>query len=876
MKSEKVRQSFLNFFQEKGHKIIPSSSILIKNDPTLMFTNSGMNAFKDFFLGYKKPFYSRIVNTQKCLRVTGKHNDLNEVGHDTYHHTMFEMLGNWSFGDYYKKHAIEWAWELLTIVYKIPKENIYITIFKGDTQDKLSKDIETQSFWEKIINKDHILFFGKKENFWEMGGTGPCGPSSEIHIDLRDFIEKSQVPGRELINKNHPQVIEIWNIVFIELFRKSNGSLEKLPEKHIDTGMGFERLCRILQKKKSNYDTDIFTPIIQKIEKYTGKYYGKENKIDIAIRVVSDHIRAISFAIADGEIPSNNGASYVIRRILRRAISYSYRFLEQKEPFIYKLVSTLVKEVGDTFLEIKSQEIWIKKIIQAEEKSFLNTISQGMLRMNNIIQELKGQNKVIIDGNKIFELYDTYGFPKDLACLLAKENGLIINDIEFKKEMSQQKNRSQKANNIEKGDWIVLMKEYLYNTSEKHFLGYDQLHAIIKIVQYRKIKSLKNKYYEIVFDQTPFYPEGGGQIGDSGFIKSCKEKIIILNSKKENNLILHITKEFPKYPLESFQAEVDNIKREKITINHTATHLLYFSLKNILGNNIEQKGSYINAVKLRFDFSYPYKLSVEKIKEIEIYVQNMIFLKYPLEENRNILLHEALKKGAIGLFEEKYSDKVRIIRFGNSIELCCGTHVNNTKKIQYFKIISEFSISTGIRRIEAITSNSVIDYFKLIYNRYNLLLNQLNYPTDPIKRIKNLQEKNKTLKIQNQKFISEQIKILKKSWSSNIEKTRLASLILQKTNLDLNIIKIIVLELRKEIIDLFIFIGWVDKNQTGICIAISDKLINSHSMNALNIIQKLAPYINGKVGGKNFFAIAKGNNPQGLDTALYQSKLIFL
>lgn len=875
MKSQEVRRVFLKFFQDKGHQIIPSAPIVVRNDPTLMFTNAGMNPFKDFFLGHRKYSYHRIADTQKCLRVAGKHNDLDDVGHDTYHHTMFEMLGNWSFDDYFKKEAIEWAWELLTTVYKIPEENIYITIFSGNEQDCLPEDTETLIFWKNIVNEDRILPFGKKNNFWEMGATGPCGPCSEIHVDLRSTEEKAQIPGKNLVNQEHPQVIEIWNLVFIEFFRKADGSLEKLPSRHIDTGMGFERLCTILQGKTSNYDTDIFTPLIRKIEKYGGKRYGKNARVDVAIRVVADHIRAVSFAVADGQLPSNNGAGYVIRRILRRAISYAYRFLGQKKPFIHQLIPTLVAEMGDVFLELKHQELWIKQVVEEEEKAFLKTVAQGMVRMKHIIWELKNRNETVIDGIRVFELYDTYGFPIDLSHLLARENGLSIDEKVFEKEMLRQKDRSRKVGTVEKGDWMIIAHGLSDGEPKQRFLGYDQLRARVKIVQYRWAKTYKGEHYELVFDQTPFYPEGGGQIGDSGIAYSGEDagykcifqKILILNTVKENDLILHIVEKLPRYPRETFEAEVDLPRRKKIERNHSATHLLHYALRKFLGKHVKQKGSYVGPDHLRFDFSHSTKLSSLEIKKVEECVQQMIFDQYPLD-NETMPLQKALEKGAMALFGEKYRDEVRMIRFGPSIELCGGTHVHNTKEILVFKIFSQSSVASGVRRIEAVTAKAAIDYLNLIHHRYDVILNELNYPVIPATAIQNL----KILKPKVEKLTAQMAWVLRKYLHTKVQKKPLATLIRENTHMDINVIKTVAMELRKEIPDLFLLIGWSDGDQAALCLAISDRLIAEQQMNASVIIQELAYYIKGKGGGQKFFAMAKGTNPVGLDAALRQAE----
>ncbi|VAV83858.1 Alanyl-tRNA synthetase, partial [hydrothermal vent metagenome] len=711
MTSQEIRQQFLDFFASKKHKIVQSAPIVIKNDPTLMFVNAGMNPFKEFFLGQKKVKHSRVSDTQKCLRVSGKHNDLEEVGMDTYHHTLFEMLGNWSFGDpanpkdgYFKKEAIAWAWELLTEVFKIDKKNLYVTVFEGDKNENLEFDQEAHNHWVKFIDNDRILKGNKKDNFWEMGAQGPCGPSSEIHVDIRSEEKKKKIPGKDLINQDHPQVIEIWNLVFIEFNRKADGKLEKLPAKHIDTGMGFERLCMVVQNVQSNYDTDVFTPIIREIETITETTYGIDEKIDIAIRVIADHIRAVAFTIADGQLPSNNGAGYVIRRILRRAIRYGFTFLNTKEPFIYKLTHVLGAQMGDTFPEIIAQKHLIQNVIKEEENSFLRTLDQGLILLDNIIQNNTSKT---VSGAKAFELYDTYGFPKDLTALILREKGLDFDELVFDEEMEKQKSRSRAAAATETEDWVILKED-----NEEEFIGYDFLEAEIKITRYRKVSSKKyGDMYQLVFNLTPFYPEGGGQVGDKGYLEVPNGNVIyIVDTKKENNLILHFTKNLPQNTQDTFKVVVDEKQRYRTMCNHTATHLLHQALRTILGTHVEQKGSAVHAKNLRFDFSHFSKLSVEEITAVENFVNARINEKLKLEENRNLPIIEAKKTGALMLFGEKYGDTVRTIKYGQSVELCGGTHVKNTGDIWHFKIMTETAIASGIRRIEAITSDALRDY----------------------------------------------------------------------------------------------------------------------------------------------------------------------
>lgn len=862
MKSIEVRKNFLKFFQKKFHKIIPSVPIVLKDDPSLFFVNAGMNPFKNYFLGNEKPPYTRIVDSQKCLRVTGKHNDIDDVGNDTYHHTMFEMLGNWSFGDYFKKEAISWAWELLTEKYKISEENLYVTFFKGDPN--FPADEESYNCWKEILNKNRIIPFGKKDNFWEMGFTGPSGPCSEIHIDLRNHKEKAKKPASKLINKGHPHVIEIWNLVFIEFFRKSDNSLYRLPDRHIDTGMGLERLCRILQKKSSNYETDLFLPLIRKIEKCIGKKYGEDKNIDISMRVLADHIRAVSFAISDGQNPSNTGAGYVVRRILRRAMGYSFRFLDKKQAFIYKLVDTLSDEMGEIYPDIFRHKASIKKILKEEENIFLRTINQGIIRMNHLIKEYKNKKEKFIDGVHIFELYDTYGFPLDFSRILARENYLKIDKDGFEKEMMKQKKRSKKGEYTEKFDWIVLLEN-----SENCFIGYDQLEIETKILKFRKMED--GKYFQIVFDKTPFYTEGSGQLGDTGWILNSEENIHIFKTKKEENLIVHLVKNIPLHPLKFFKIRVDAIRRRKIEKNHTATHLLHYALRVILGIGVRQKGSYIEPDRLRFDFSHSEKLNVPTIELVEDRVNKMIQEKLTIEEKKSIFLLEARREGVIALFSKKYREKVRSIRFGNSVELCSGTHVYNTEHIEYFKILSESSISSGIRRIEAITSIEVIRYLENICKKYNVLIEVLNLPNDPIKKIKNLLEENNIFKSQLKNITRQKMNFFKKKWYSRF-KDRF--LIVEKTDLNTDSVKKLALELRREIPSLIIIlVCFHSKKKVVIFSAISDDLIHHRGMTASAIVQYLATNIRVKFGGKSFFAEAKVDNLEGLEEALRKAKL---
>ena len=677
MKSNVIRAKFLNFFQSKEHKIVSSAPLVLKDDPTLMFSNSGMTQFKDYFLGYQTPISNRIADTQKCLRVSGKHNDLDDVGKDTYHHTMFEMLGNWSFGDYFKKEAIEWSWELLTKEFGISKDNIYVTIFEGDESENLERDQEAYDFWKEHISEDRILNGNKNDNFWEMGEQGPCGPCSEIHVDIRSAEEKAEVDGKTLVNMDHPQVIEIWNLVFMEFNRKANGSLEKLPQQHVDTGMGFERLCMVLQGKTSNYDTDVFTDLIAELESISNQKYGISQPVDMAIRVVVDHVRAVAFAIADGQLPSNNGAGYVIRRILRRAISYGYRNLGMSEPFIHKLIPVLAKQMGEAFPELPKQQKLINDVIFEEERSFLRTIEQGLVRLDNLISNSEGK---VLSGAAVFELYDTFGFPPDLSRIIAEEKGFSIDEKGYEEEMAKQKKRSQKASATATSDWVVVDP----NANES-FVGYDRTDGEVNITRYRKVENNKGEFYQIVLDQTPFYAESGGQIGDSGYLIAEDEKVEVLDTKKENNLIIHITKDLPKVK-EGLTAKVNVKRRNDIMKNHSATHLLHQALRSILGEHVQQKGSFVGPDYLRFDFSHFSKLTEEELKQVNDFVNNKIKEHLDLVEDRSMAFNDALDAGAIALFGEKYGDVVRVIKFGDSVELCGGTHVSKQVIFTYSKL----------------------------------------------------------------------------------------------------------------------------------------------------------------------------------------------
>ncbi len=866
LNSKEIRQTFLDFFASKNHKIVSSAPIVLKDDPTLMFTNAGMNQFKEYFLGYKNPEYKRIADTQKCLRVSGKHNDLEEVGLDTYHHTMFEMLGNWSFGDYFKKEAIAWAWELLTEVYRIDKENLYVTVFEGAENEGLKKDTEAYEHWKKWIPEERILLGNKKDNFWEMGATGPCGPSSEIHIDLRSAEEKAKIPGKDLVNKDHPEVIEIWNLVFIEFNRKADGSLEKLPEKHIDTGMGFERLAMVLQGKKSNYDTDIFVPLIQEIENISGKSYQKDEKTDIAMRVIADHLRAVAFSIADGQLPSNTGAGYVIRRILRRAIRYGFTFLDLKEAFIHKLVPTLVNIMGEAFPELKKQQNLITNVIREEEQSFLRTLEQGLVLLHKIIET--SENKTI-PGAKVFELYDTYGFPKDLTALILREKGFDFDEKEFDAEMQKQKQRSKAAASVSTDDWIVIKDD-----NEEEFVGYDLLETPVKITKYRKISSKKDgDMYQLVFNLTPFYPESGGQVGDRGYLEAPNGDVTyILDTKKENNLIVHFSKTLPKDIHATFKAVVDKDARMKTAANHTATHLLHQALRSILGEHVEQKGSLVAPTHLRFDFSHFGKMTDEEIKQVEDFVNARINDKLPLIEKRNIPVTQALEEGAMALFGEKYGDTVRMIKFGNHAELCGGTHVENTNDIWQFKILSESAIASGIRRIEAITGDAVKNYFKKQDETLTQVKKMLKNPTDLFKTIENLQADNHQLRKEIDRLKKEKAGFIQVQLKNEFEDLGKVKFLAKKLDLDSATVKDLLFAFGKELNNIVAVIGTNQANKAVVSIYISKDLVEQYDLHAGNLIREIAREIQGGGGGQAFFATAGGKNPNGLDKALQKAK----
>ncbi|MEF3080060.1 alanine--tRNA ligase [Winogradskyella poriferorum] len=867
MTSQDIRTKFLKFFESKEHLVVPSAPMVLKNDPTLMFVNSGMAPFKEFFLGNSDPKSNRIADSQKCLRVSGKHNDLEEVGYDTYHHTLFEMLGNWSFGDYFKKEAIAWAWELLTEVYGIDKDILYVTVFEGsDDNDNLKMDQEAYDIWKQYISEDRILMGNKKDNFWEMGDQGPCGPCSEIHVDIRSAEEKAKVDGKSLVNMDHPQVVEIWNLVFMQYNRKANGTLEVLPNKHIDTGMGFERLCMVLQGVQSNYDTDVFTPIIREIETITNKDYGKDEKIDVAIRVISDHVRAVAFSIADGQLPSNTGAGYVIRRILRRAVRYGFTFLDKKEPFIYRLVDVLSKKMGTAFPEIKAQKQLIENVIKEEEASFLRTLEQGLILLNGIVEETKGDT---VSGEKAFELYDTYGFPIDLTALILSEKNLKLDEKGFEEQLQIQKNRSRKASETSTEDWTILVDD-----AEQEFIGYDALEANVKITRYRKVTSKKEgDMYQLVFNLTPFYAEGGGQVGDKGYLQDNHgDTVYIVDTKKENNVIIHFAKNLPDDLNDTFKAVVDQKQRFRTECNHTATHLLHQALREVLGTHVEQKGSAVHSKYLRFDFSHFSKLTVEELRDVENFVNARIDGKLPLEEQRNVPMDQAISDGAMALFGEKYGDTVRTVRFGQSIELCGGTHVKNTGDIWHFKIVSEGAVAAGIRRIEAITYDAVKDFYFENNRAYFEMKDLLNNAQEPVKALQNLQDENASLKKQIEQLLKDKAKNLKGDLKNEITELNGVNFIAKKVDLDASGIKDLCFELGGEVDNLFALFGADNNGKALLSCYISKNLVAEKDLNAGQIVRELGKHIQGGGGGQPFFATAGGKNPAGIEEALEAAK----
>ncbi len=853
MTSEAIRSGFIRFFTEKKHKYVHSAPIVVKNDPTLMFTNAGMNQFKDIFLGNVRSENSRVANSQKCLRVSGKHNDLEEVGFDTYHHTMFEMLGNWSFGDYFKEEAISWAWEYLTEVLKINKEQLYVTYFEGDKKEKLDPDSEACNIWKKFVDENRIISGSRKDNFWEMGETGPCGPCSEIHIDIRSEAERKKSSGRELVNTGNPLVIEIWNLVFIQYNRMADTSLQPLPKKHVDTGMGFERLCMVVQGKQSNYDTDVFKPLISEISKISGVAYGKTEKTDVAIRVIADHVRAVAFTVADGQIPSNTGAGYVIRRILRRAVRYGYTFLGLQEPFMYKLLPVLSKQMSEFFPELKSQEALVKSVIEEEEQSFLRTLGNGIVRFDNYIS--KNSGKKTIPGEFAFELYDTFGFPIDLTQIMAKEKGLEVDMPAFKKCLEGQRERSRSDAKVSAGDWVQVSEG-----SDSEFVGYDNTSSDAKILKYRKSEQKGKAQYQVVLDKTPFYAESGGQVGDTGILRSGNKDYQVINTLKDNNLTIHILNALPERPKDVFEAKVNLYSRFSIQSNHSATHLLHYALREVLGNHVEQKGSLVNPDYLRFDFSHFKKVEDEELQKVELLVNLLIVESIPLDEKREMDINKAREMGAMALFGEKYSDKVRVIRFGRSVELCGGTHVQNTSQIGLFKIVSESSIASGIRRIEAISGQSALNYIRQKENLIHEISGALNNPPDILKNLKALQNDYEKMRTELGAY-EDQIKIsLKEQVNTSFENINGVDFAVVETATgNPGIVKDVAWQIKGERKSILLVIISKSGEKIVINVLLSDDLIKK-GMNAVKIVKDLASVVKGGGGGQPFYATAGGSD----------------
>lgn len=863
MTANEIRESFKKFFESKGHQIVPSAPMVIKDDPTLMFTNAGMNQWKDIILGTRDPEPRRRADSQKCLRVSGKHNDLEEVGHDTYHHTMFEMLGNWSFGDYFKEGAIDMAWEYLVDVLHLDPADLYVTVFEGSPEENLSRDDEAAAFWAKHVPADHIINGNKHDNFWEMGDTGPCGPCSEIHLDSRTPEEKAKTPGRELVNKDDPQVIEIWNLVFMQFNRKADGSLEKLSMNVIDTGMGFERLVRALQGKHSNYDTDIFQPIIKEISRLSGMEYGKEEKTDVAMRVVADHLRAVAFSIADGQLPGNAKAGYVIRRILRRAVRYAYTFLNQKEAFIFKLMPTLIHEMGEAYPELTAQRELITKVIKEEEESFLRTLSNGINMLSDAMQEVKAEGKTVLDGTKAFRLFDTYGFPLDLTELICRENGLSVDEKQFDEEMQKQKARARNAAAVENSDWTELSQ------GEQNFVGYDYTEYECHILRYRKVTQKKNTFYELVLDNTPFYGEMGGQVGDCGVLVSENETVNIIDTKRENGQSIHIVKELPKNPEADFMACVDTDKREASAANHTATHLLDYALKQVLGDHVEQKGSFVSHDTLRFDFSHFQKMTDEEIRKVEMLVNDMIRQDIPLDEHRDMPLDEAKKMGAIALFGEKYGDKVRVVKFGPSIEFCGGIHAHSTGRIGMFKIISESSVAAGVRRIEAKTGKECEMLMYDLEDGMKAIKALFNNTKDLLGVIEKYIEEHDSMKKSIEQFQAERVERVKEKLISQARIVNGVKVIASTLIMKQDAAKDLVFKIRAaEPERMLCVVGSTFDGRPTLSVMISEDLVKEHGLNAGQMVREAAKLIKGGGGGQPHFATAGGKDIDGLSAAV--------
>jgi alanyl-tRNA synthetase len=871
MTSSEIRQQFLDFFKSKGHHIVPSAPIVVKNDPTLLFTNAGMNQFKDFFLGNKKPEYPRIADTQKCLRVSGKHNDLEEVGVDTYHHTMFEMLGNWSFGDYFKHEAIEWSWELLTEVYKIPKDRLYVTVFEGDAKENLPPSKIALAKWQALVAEDHIVFGNKKDNFWEMGDTGPCGPCSEIHVDLRTEEEIAQIPGRELVNKDHPQVIEIWNNVFIQYNRKKDGSLEELPSKHVDTGMGFERLVRVLQNKKSNYDTDVFTGTIAEVARITKQEYTfGDGKKDVAFRVLADHIRAISFTIADGQLPSNTGAGYVIRRILRRAVRYYYSYLNYKQPLLFQLVPILAKQFENVFPELHKQEEFVAKVVKEEEDAFLRTLDKGLKKIDEIISTASSDSARTINGKAAFELFDTYGFPIDLTRLIASENNLQVDEAAFEAEMKQQKDRSRAAGTVDAEDWITVN-----DVASSKFVGYDSLEVKTKVVKYRKVKAKGKEAYQITLEQTPFYAESGGQVGDTGVLDFGGEKVNVIDTKKENDLIIHFTETLPGDLKKEVQAAVNKVKRQHTAVHHSATHLLHSALRQVLGTHVAQKGSLVNEEHLRFDFSHFAKVTDDEIKKIETIVNQKIRENVPVVI-KSMSKDEAVKMGAMALFGEKYGDVVRVVVMdpNYSIELCGGTHVGNTGELGFFKITHESAVAAGVRRIEAISGAAAEEYLNEQLQLIEDIKASLKNPKDIKKAIENLSAENTELKRSLEALQNKQLNSIRESLTKNVEELNGISFIgaeVEVANADA--LKKLCFDLKNDLTDYVVVLTANIGGKANVAVMLEDLVAQNKGLDAGKIIKEhISPLIKGGGGGQKTLATAGGQDASNLKQVIDKVK----
>ena len=863
MTANEIRESFKSFFESKGHAIVPSAPMVIKDDPTLMFTNAGMNQWKDIILGTRDPEPRRRADSQKCLRVSGKHNDLEEVGHDTYHHTMFEMLGNWSFGDYFKEGAIDMAWEYLVDVLKLDPKDLYVTVFEGSKEEGLERDDEAAGYWLKHVPADHIINGNKHDNFWEMGDTGPCGPCSEIHLDSRTDEEKAKVPGRELVNKDDPQVIEIWNLVFMQFNRKADGSLEKLSMNVIDTGMGFERLVRALQGKHSNYDTDIFQPVIKEMEKLTGLTYGEKEEVDVAMRVIADHMRAVSFSIADGQLPSNAKAGYVIRRILRRAVRYAYTFLGQKDAFIYRLLPVFIEEMGGAYPELPAQRELITKVIIEEEESFLRTLEKGISLLNTAMETMKAEKKTVLDGTQAFRLFDTYGFPLDLTQLICRENGFTVDEKQFDAEMQKQKERARNAAQVENGDWVEL------KSGEQQFVGYDYTEYNCHILRYRQVTQKKNTYYELVLDTTPFYGEMGGQVGDSGVLVSEFETVNIIDTKRENNQSIHIVKELPKHPEAEFMACVDTDKHEASAANHTATHLLDYALKQVLGDHVEQKGSYVSSDTLRFDFSHFQKVTDEELRQVERMVNDMIRQDIPLDEHRDTPMEEARKMGAIALFGEKYGDKVRVVRFGPSCEFCGGIHAHSTGHIGMFKIVSESSVAAGIRRIEAKTGKECEELLYHIEDAMKAIRALFNNAKDLQGVIEKYIDEHDSMKKEIEQFQNQAVERAKQKLIEKAKTVNGVTLITATLPMEAAQAKDLVFKIRQEVSsNLLCVLGTVAAGKPMLSVMMSEDMVESHQLNAGQLVREAAKLIQGGGGGQPHYATAGGKNSDGLSAAI--------